>query len=274
MHPQLDLDFVQIDWYTALVALAILLGLAAAFIYLRWRTRPVFPVTIFFDGALLVLAAAWLGARGYHVLAHWDYYATRPGEILSFGAGGLGIRGAIVLGFVALALYARWRRLRWARLLDASALGLALGQAVGWVAALVEGANYGIVSESRIAQDLPDIYGLIDPRFPLQHIEIIFFALLFIFLAAIAGRRPRSGFVFLVYLLLSSLANGLLGFGRADETAYLGTLRIDQIFDTALALLALVGLAVFQWRKPPVSARVMSSFNTIEKSSVATDQAG
>lgn len=254
MHPTLDLDFFELPVYSALVGLGVALGLASAYVYLRFllgsagsatRSRRASAPEIFLDGALIVMAAGWIGARAYHVAMHWDYYSARPEEITAFGLGGLAMRGAFVAGVIALALYAQVRGISFWRLADAAAPGLALGQAIGWVGALVQGANHGIVSDSPAAIDLADLYGLVEPRFPLQHLEIVMFAFLFVGLIALASRHPRRGTLFLTYVLVASLANGALGFVRGDETLYLGALRVDQIVDAILVLLAAVGLL---WR--------------------------
>ncbi len=239
MPATLDLIFFDLPTYSALVWLGAAMGLGIAYLYLRKRARRAVSLTIFLDGALFVCAAGWLGARAYHVALNWDYYAARPDEIAQIGLGGLALRGAFIAGLLALALYARARGLRFAKLADASALGLAMGQALGWLGALARGANYGVVSDSQIAVELPDVYGLIAPRFPLQHFEIGLFAGLFVGLLILALRRPRAGTLFLAYLLVAAAANFALGFGRGDETVYVGALRVDQLVDLVFVALAL-----------------------------------
>jgi len=241
----IDLIFFDLPTYTALVLLGAVVGLGTAYFYLRRRARRAVTFTLFLDGALIVLAAGGIGARAYHVALNWDYYAARPDEIAQIGLGGLALRGAFVAGLLALAVYVRARGLRFAKLADASALGLAIGQAIGWLGALVRGANYGVVSDSRLALELPDLYGLIAPRFPLQHFEIGLFVGLSIGLLILALRRPRAGTLFLVYLFVASAVNFALGFWRGDETVFVGALRVDQIVDLIFGALALGALI---WR--------------------------
>lgn len=256
MHPSLDLDFIQIPVYSALVALGAIAGLLAAYFFLRAYSRRVYSVAVFLDGAIITFAAGWIGARVYHVAAHWDYYSARSNEITQLDAGGLGIRGAFIAGFIALALYTRARGLSFGRFADAAALGLTIGQAIGWVGALVWGSNYGAVNESAIAIDLPNIYGLVAPRYPLQHAAIAFFALLFMVLLVLASKRPEKGQIFLTYLLVASAVNFALGFFRGDESAFVGSLRVDQIFDAALAAIALLA---FAYRITWINARLKVS---------------
>lgn len=240
MPPPLDLFLIELPVYTALVMLGIAGGLFATYLYLRARYRGAAPLADFFDGTLVVLLAGGLGARGYHVAMHWEYYSVRPDEIVQLGLGGLAMRGALIAGLIALTIYARVRGLRLARLADAGAIGLCLGQAIGWMGALAHGVNYGVVSDSPIALDLPDIYGLYALRFPLQHFEILLFAGLFIGLWMLAFCKPRAGLLAIVYLFVSSLANFLLGFQRGDDAMFVQGLRLDQGIDALLVLIALL----------------------------------
>jgi len=237
MHPTLDLFVIELPVYTALVMLGGAVGLAIAYLYLRWQSAA--GRRRFFDAALIVLLAAWVGARTCHVALHWDYYVARPDEIAQFGLGGLAMRGAFIAGGLALAIYARVRRVSFWQFADASALGLTSGQALGWGGALAHGANAGSVSDVRFALDLPDLYGLVQPRFPLQHIEIAFFVILFVSLLWWASRAPQSGTVFLAYLAINSLVQLGLGTQRGDETVFIGVWRFDQLVDACLLVVAL-----------------------------------
>ncbi|HEX7588009.1 MAG TPA: prolipoprotein diacylglyceryl transferase family protein [Anaerolineae bacterium] len=246
MNPTIDLNWFEIPEYTAIVVLGAAAGLLAAYLFLRTRSLRASAPPTFLDAALVTFGVGWIGARAYHVATHWEYYAARPEEIAQVGLGGLGIRGAFVLALVALVIYAAIRKISFWYFADAAAIGLAVGQAIGWVGALIQGANYGVVSDGPIAMDLPDLYGLVQPRFPLQSAEIAFFVLLFIGLLYFAAQRPRSGALFVVYLGLASTANFALGFQRGDDTAWVGLLRIDQVVDAVFIVLA-AGLGL--WRR-------------------------
>ncbi len=258
MHPSIDLDFVQIPLYTALVALGAVAGLVTAYLYLRAYSRRVYSLTVLLDAAIVTFAAGWIGARVYHIATHLDYYAARPDQITQLDAGGLAMRGAFIVGFFVLALYARLRRVSFGRLADASALGLAIAQAIGWIGALVWGANYGAVSDSVLATDLPNIYGIVEPRLPLQHAEIAFFAILYLALLAFASQRPEKGQIFLVYLLITSLANFVFGFFRGDASAFAGAFRVDQLFDASFAVIALIVLVLRNGLKVGAGMKVVN----------------
>ncbi len=246
MHPTIDLNWFEIPVYTAMIMLGAAAGLLAAYLFLRTRSRRASALPVFLDAAVIVFAVGWIGARAYHVAAHWDYYTARLDEIAQPGLGGLAMRGALILALVALVIYAAARRISFWYFADAAAIGLALGQAIGWVGALAQGANYGVVSDSQIAVDLPDLYGLVQPRFPLQYFEIALFVLLFIGLVIVAFQSPRAGTLFIAYLLAASAANLALGFQRGDDTVYVGALRIDQVVDAGFVVLAAL-LGLWQW---------------------------
>lgn len=241
MPSTIDLFFIELSTYTAFVLLGIGAGLSVAFAYLRWRARRTVPPAIFLEAALVVLGVAYLGARAYHVALNWEYYSTRPEVVTQFGAGGLAMRGAFIAGALALFVYAPVRRLNVGKLADAAALGLAAGQAIGWIGALARGANYGVVSDAPFALELADVYGLMAPRFPLQHFQIGVFTLVFFVLVFLAMSKPRAGTLFWVYVLVSAAGNFILGFQRGDETIYIGTLRVDQVVDVMLFAFAVVG---------------------------------
>ncbi len=238
--------------YSLFILLAALLGLTAACFYGR---QVQLPLAMLLDAALVVVLAGAVGARAYHVLSHWDYYAQNLDDITNLAQGGMGLRGAFILGLGALLSFVFLSRTAggsasfW-KLADAGAIGLVLAQSIGWYAAQLVGANYGVVSDSPLARDLPDVYGLVAPRMPVQWLATIFFFGLFVALAWTAWRtRPREGMIFLTYLIFSALGGWVLGAWRADETLNWNGWRIDQWIDV---MWIGVGLVVLGMRISPI----------------------
>ncbi|MGB8645056.1 MAG: prolipoprotein diacylglyceryl transferase family protein [Anaerolineae bacterium] len=226
--------------YSTFILLAAVLGLAFA----GWQARrDGIALAAFLDTALVVVLIGGIGARGYHILSHWDYYSQNIDDMTNLAQGGMGMRGALGLGLLALALFAPLRRVSFWKLADAGAVGLSLALAVGWYAARLIGANYGVVSDAPFAQDLPDLYGIVAPRMPVQLAAIGFFFLVF---AALAwqGTRPsrRPGALLLLFLILFGLGNLGLDSQRADETLLWNGWRVDQLFDLVFAGLGLIVL--------------------------------
>lgn len=241
--------------YSLFILLGAVVGLVVAILYAQ-RTN--LRATILLDTTLIVIIFGGIGARAYHVLTHWDYYQQNTDDILNFAQGGLGLRGALILGLVVLVFFALiWRAPFW-QLADAGALGLALAQSIGWNGARLVGANYGAVSDSIFAQDLADVYGIVRPIVPVQLFAMIFFFLLFLALAWMAWRNhPRAGTLFLTYLITASLGGWVLGAWRADETLMWNGWRIDQWIDLMLAGVGLVLVGIRVLSSPTLLRRAV-----------------
>jgi phosphatidylglycerol:prolipoprotein diacylglycerol transferase len=214
---------------------------------------------VLLDATLVVVIFGGIGARAYHVLTHWDYYSQNTDDITNLAQGGMGLRGALALGLIVLLLFALIRRVSFWKLADAGAVGLALAQSIGWYGAFLVGANYGVVSDAALVlpfgasggtviglvQDLPDVYGIVAPRVPVQLIAVAFFFALFLAVAWLSWRsHPDEGIVFLSYLIISALGGLALGYVRADETLSWNGLRLDQWVDLLLAGIGLAALGM------------------------------
>jgi phosphatidylglycerol:prolipoprotein diacylglycerol transferase len=92
---------------------------------------------------LLVIVLAVIGARVYHVIHLWDYYAANPVEIPQIWNGGIGIPGGVAGGALGIFLYTRAKGLHTARWLDIFAPALLLGQVIGRLGNYVNQELYG-----------------------------------------------------------------------------------------------------------------------------------
>ncbi len=218
--------------FSTFILVAAIVGLAVA----AWVAhKDGVSLGAFLDCALVVILVGAIGARTYHVFTHWDYYVQNADAIADLSQGGMGIRGGFALGLLALALFAPLRRVSFWKLGDAAAIGLSLALCIGWYGANLIGANYGAISDAPYAQDLPDLYGIIAPRVPVQWAAIVFFFLLFLVLAWFSLRHAlEPGMILLVFLVLFGIGNFVLDSQRADETLHWNGWRIDQWVDLVL----------------------------------------
>jgi phosphatidylglycerol:prolipoprotein diacylglycerol transferase len=221
------------------MALALLVGIG----WTLWAAgRRGIPQDAVLEGALWVMAAAVVGARLFDGLGNWEYYRQSPGELFRLWQGGLSFQGGLLAGLIVAVLYCSWRRLPFWTIAGLAVPGLALATAIGWLGALLHGANYGYVTSGRISADLPDIYGIMVPRFPTQILGIVWSLLLFAVLIVLWARGTRPQIVALVWLLLYAGGLFVLGFTRADETLYFGILRVAQLFYLGESVIAGIGL--------------------------------
>jgi phosphatidylglycerol:prolipoprotein diacylglycerol transferase len=131
---------LAVHWYGIFIATAVLaaglLGTAEA------RRRGESP-DVGWSMLLPVLVAGVIGARLYHVLHEWDFYAADPALIPQVWNGGLGIPGAVAGGVVAIWLYSRYAKLNTLRWMDIFAASILLGQAIGRLGNFANQELYG-----------------------------------------------------------------------------------------------------------------------------------
>lgn len=114
--------------YGFLISLGILAGLWVAE---KFKKELSFSLL---DPLFWVLTGGIIGARIYHLIDYWSYYAQNLIEVFYLWQGGLGIFGGIIGGIFSLWLFKKHKKLtkkEFLIMLDLGALGLPLGQAIG-----------------------------------------------------------------------------------------------------------------------------------------------
>jgi phosphatidylglycerol:prolipoprotein diacylglycerol transferase len=145
MHPRLfeiplaSLGVLEVPAFGALLALAFGVGLALT---LRSAERARLPREAVLGACLAALFAGLFGARLGFVVLHAREVGS-VGAALSLRNGGLSGSVGLVVGAWSLALTARRRGLPLARVLDCTALALALGVALTRFGCWLEGCDYG-----------------------------------------------------------------------------------------------------------------------------------
>lgn len=131
---------LQLHWYGIIIAGAVLVGGMLGTRVARWLNED--PD----DGwsmLLLVMILSVIGARLYHVIHLWDFYAANPLLIPQIWQGGLGIPGGVAGGALGIFLYTRSQGLHTARWMDVFAPALLLGQVIGRLGNFVNQELYG-----------------------------------------------------------------------------------------------------------------------------------
>jgi phosphatidylglycerol---prolipoprotein diacylglyceryl transferase len=136
----LELGPFQVHWYGIFIAAAALLGALLATRVARWLGEDPDHA---WSMLLVVMIAAIIGARLYHVVHMWEHYVANPIEIPQIWNGGLGIPGGVAGGALGVLLYTRPRGLNTLRWMDIAAPGLLLGQAIGRLGNFVNQELYG-----------------------------------------------------------------------------------------------------------------------------------
>ncbi len=148
----IHIGLVYIHFYGIIVMTGALVGTYIASRMIRRMDDKVSP-DIMWDALVWALVLGVIGARLYHVFTpsksllatgiDTHYYLTHPLDLIASWQGGLGIPGAIIGGVIGMWIFAHRNGFSLWLLLDATAPGLAIGQAIGRWGNFVNQEIYG-----------------------------------------------------------------------------------------------------------------------------------
>jgi phosphatidylglycerol:prolipoprotein diacylglycerol transferase len=207
---------------------------------------------------LVALVGAVVGARLFHVLLNWDYFADALNEITMLSLGGLDWHGAVLGGIIGLFLALRIYHfvgtryitsqptISFSALLDMLTPALPLIGLAGWWGCLAASCGYGAEVDNLshyptfAVAETADVYGIVVPRYNTQLFGLIVSAivLLIVVLLFWCGWLRYRRFGLTLFLLSAGMF--IIGFSRGDHTLMVFDLRADQLLDALFAALALV----------------------------------
>jgi len=237
MYPEL----FHIGWFTMnsfglMMALAfIVAGFIAYWQFKKRGVRPDFVLNLL----IAAVACGLAGAKIHYLILHPSEW---PGNLLS--GGGLvwfgGLFGAII-GVVIVTLLAKQRL---AAVMDAGAIAVSVGYAVGRIGCFLRGDDYGVPTNLPWGMSFPK--GLPPTTVkvhPTQLYESAASLLIFALLVwVIAPRFKREGPLMFVYAILAGIERFLVEFIRTNKPVLLGLTQQQWI---AIAMIV-VGV-VFTW---------------------------
>lgn len=221
--------------------------------------------------ALVIVFAGIVGARVFHLLEYPQAFLADPiGSI--FTRSGFTVFGALVVGLLAGAIYARRHRLPLPALGDALAPALMIGYAIGRIGCQISGdGDWGIAADLSLKPDwVPmwlwaqtyegNIAGvLIDPPgvYPTPIYETAMGLAAFGILWAMRKHPWRAGWLFSLFLFLTGLERLLIEQIRVNVTFNFLGLEVTQAELIAAALLLVGLLGVIALRKPRAPAATL-----------------
>jgi phosphatidylglycerol:prolipoprotein diacylglycerol transferase len=219
MQPEIALGPLELKTFGICFALAFLAAGAVLARRLRELGKPPdWAYEVIFAG----LAGGLVGSRIDYLAQNWDEVS---GDLLGNVVSGTGLVwfGGLVGGAAGVLLWARWRGWLGARLLDACAVPLALGYAVGRIGCQLSGdGDYGTASDLPWAMAYPD--GTV-PTTEEVHPTPVYETLAMGGVALLLWRRRddfRPGGLFALYLVLAGLERLLVEFIRRNDEVVAG----------------------------------------------------
>lgn len=260
-----------ITWHGLFTAVGTLLGVWLA---VRWATRAGYTEDQTISVAMWGIVGAILGARLFHVVDQWNFYAANPLQIVKLNEGGLAIFGAIVGGPLAGALYARRSGIPIPRLLDVATPCLILGMGIGRIGDIINGEHRGVPAPGfplAVTYTHPNTLGQIGEAVHLAVgyelvVDLLIFALM-VWLARGITRAPggglrfdwqprygRDGMLFWVALGLYSVGRFFIEFYRQDTIFALGISQ-SQLLSVLSAIVSVWALVYMAARRGTRSRR-------------------
>jgi len=233
-------------WYGVLLAVGIVVAILVTRQQLRLRGR---------DPALAGEVAIWavpfgvVGARLYHVVTDWSAFSGHLGDIPLIQQGGLGIYGAIIGGAIGAAIGARRYGVPLLVILDCTAPGTALAQAIGRFGNYANQELFGGPTNLPWGREIdpanrPAKY-VDDATFhPTFLYEAIWNLIVMAILLRVARRWQRypPGYVLALYLALYSLGRFFVEGLRVDPAHEIGPFRLNQVVAATVFVCSLVVL--------------------------------
>ena len=143
-----ELGAFELRWYS--LAIMVSIFVAVWFIQREFRRKGL-DQTNYGNIAIITIASGIIGARVFHLFDRLGYYLDNPGKMLDFQSGGLAIYGAVVGGFIGVAISCWIYKIPFLKTIDAVAPGLVLAQAVGRFGCIVNGDAWGAKTDSPFA---------------------------------------------------------------------------------------------------------------------------
>ncbi len=204
---------------------------SAVFLVGRWAPLKGIDPDAVYSIAIFAIIGGIIGARLVHVIDHWDFYQQNPADILAIWAGGIGLWGGILGGFLGGAAYALIAKHPVGVIADLTAPALLFVQTIGRLGDIVNGEHcaratdfiFGFVWTNPISDARNcGAEGVGVAVQPVIAYEMIWNMLALLVIWRLRGRLQPDGMIFVVYLALYSIGRFAISFARTDKVWALG----------------------------------------------------
>lgn len=223
--------------YGLMLAVAVVVGLLTA----EWaaRQRGINPDFVL-DLTLVLVIAGIVGSRLAYVAIEWPLFANDLWSIIRIWDGGLSYYGALAAGLPFVFLLSRRHNVRFGKVADPVALGLAAGYPFARIGCFLNGCCYGKPTDLPWAVTFP--YDVV-ARHPTQLYSMVIGILIFVMLWYTGKHQKFPGQLALLYLFLYGIYRFAIDFLRVSPPAG-AYLTLGQTASLLVAGIALVILLV------------------------------
>lgn len=249
----LELGPFVLAWHGVLTVLAIVVAVRIVGDELRRRnvTLPQFD-----SFAIWTIAGGILGARLFFVLDHIDTFVDDPLRILAINEGGLAIYGAVIGGFVTVAILCWLRKYPFLKIIDSIAPGLVIAQAIGRLGCTINGDAWGARTDWPFALIYTNEDAIIpnrllnEPTHPYPIYDIIMTMSIFAIIWPLRKRNLPDGAIFAIYALLYAITRFIISYVREERVWFWG-LQEAQVVSIGVLVAAVIALVMIYRRQGP-----------------------
>jgi len=252
-HPQIDpvaihLGPLAVHWYGLMYLLGFGLFLLLGKYRLRKLNRPGWNETLLDDLLFYGVLGVVLGGRLGEVLFYQPaYYFSHPFEIVAVWRGGMSFHGGFIGVMVAMALFARQRKIVWFELMDFIAPLVPLGLGAGRIGNFINSELWGKPTDLPWGMVFPNVDNL--PRHPSQLYEFALEGLALFVLLWLYSSKPRPVAAVSGLFLIGYGSFRFIGeFARTPDDGIFGLMTFNVSMGQWLSLpMVLAGVAMMVW---------------------------
>jgi phosphatidylglycerol:prolipoprotein diacylglycerol transferase len=246
----LNLGDLRINWYSIIIILAIMVAIGLSI----WEgKRRGFSADSIISLAPWVIVGGIIGARLFHVVDHWEHYASNPIQMFAVWQGGLAIWGALAGGAVAAVIYARVKQMPFLRLADSLVPALLVAQIIGRFACIIDGdavggatsLPWGFIYINPGAMVPSGLLGV--PVHPYPVYDQLWNLLGLAFALKLRRHFKTDGLLFTAYLAIYAVGRLAFSFVRQENVWFWGLQEAQVI--AIMILIISVGVMIYLSRK-------------------------
>ena len=205
----IDLEFIEIRWYSLAYIFGILIGWWLGKKILEFRTKSQnisLDLQSFDDLVSYIIISLIIGGRmGYVVFYNFTYYLKNPIDIFKIWEGGMSFHGALLGVVLGTYFFSKNKRFQTFLFLDVIACVAPIGLFFGRIANFINSELYGTTTNVRWSVIFPTIDNL--PRHPSQLYEAFLegIVLFLILIILIYNKKTKTGYCSSFFLILYGL---------------------------------------------------------------------